>query len=131
MKTPHPHQDILIVYAADTSVKIERKATGEIKWFPSHIGAMFSYPEDSFRLKPKRITVTGMDGKEYSFPEPMRVAPGFGTEYWVVNGTDVYESQWDNDAIDAKRLTLGICQATEQGAVEQRAALIAVCGGVV
>jgi len=86
-----------------------------------------------YRRRPKMLHVIDAKGKRWEFPEPMREAPKKGEVTWFIdivnNGVQSY--QWSNSYSDVACLAAGLCQATEEGAQMQLAALRAVClGGV-
>lgn len=126
--SPHPHPHILEAYAADTRVEIEVLCGA---WVLTNINSVIAHPEWKFRIKPKRITLKGLDGKDYSFPEPMRVAPEYEAKYFVPYSSGVSTGTWTSHSVDMALLKVGFCQETEAGAIEQRAALVAACGGTV
>lgn len=58
-------------------------------------------------------------------PEPLRVAPAVGTEYWVIS--DLYEEgvcdvRWEDDKTDRRILAQGKAYATRQDAIAADAA---------
>jgi hypothetical protein len=126
----HPHAEILQAYILDTSVEIEGSSSNGI-WYLTTIDEVIYNPRQMFRLKPKERCVT-INGVEYKFPEPMRVAPKVGALVHLISPmhdvlTYYYGAQYAeiNRAIKA-----GFCQATEAGAQAQRRAIIALNGGV-
>jgi hypothetical protein len=124
----HPHPEILQAYALDTSVEIEGSRNGGM-WYTTSIDSVIYSPEQAFRLRPKERCVT-VDGVEHKFPEPLRVSPEMGTEYWVVHSKMVHSDTWDECDFEYSLLTAGYIQATEAGAKAQRRAIIALNGCV-
>lgn len=66
-----------------------------------------------YRRKPKTIRIG-----EHDVPEPMRVAPPVGDNYWFI--TDLHKlplnTFWDGDSTDHDRLSMNICFSTREGA---------------
>jgi hypothetical protein len=128
----HPHKEIIDAWTADTSIEIEFYEPSLSKWFPSDWRALTAeaYAEAQFRIKPRMRSVT-VDGVKYEWPEPMRVAPEYGTPYWYISAypNKVCESSWTNHEYDKEVLKIGFVQATKEGAEAHRRALIAVSGG--
>jgi hypothetical protein len=128
----HPHKEIIDAWTADTSLEIEFYEPSLSKWFPSDLRALTAeaYAEQKFRIKPKTRSIT-VDGVLYEWPEPMRVAPEFGTAYWVISTYQnrVYGVSWTNCDYDKEAMKIGYMQATKEGAEAHRRALIAVSGG--
>jgi hypothetical protein len=126
----HPQQEILQAFALDTSVEIEGSRNGGM-WYTTSIDSVIFYPERAFRLKPKERCVT-IDGVEFKFPEPLRVAPEVGTTVYVISvmhGVTAYCYGVQFKGLDYA-IKAGFCQATEAGAEAQRRAIIALTGGV-
>ena len=126
MTTPSKIAHILLAYAEDVEVEIECYSLLMEVWIRTSIEYCIAHQDMEFRLKPKRITIG-----ELSFPEPLRSAPKSGSYYWV--SIPFYEmprrATWAGDTSDFNALNAHSCQATEQGAIEQRAAIVAACGG--
>jgi hypothetical protein len=124
--TAHKYADILTAYAADTSIEIEGSNTNKQDWVRVSISAVTSLTEWKFRIKPKMRTVTA-NGKEYSWPEPLRVAPEDGEYIWHVTSEGpefIYfpqASEWKQSAV-AK----GFCHLTKEAADQHFAALVAM-----
>jgi hypothetical protein len=84
MKTPHPHKDLIIQWAEDTSLKIERRAMPEGEWQHDsgwqrvHITDLVVTPGYEYRFAPKMISLNG-----FEYPEPLSSAPPKGTVVWT------------------------------------------------
>jgi hypothetical protein len=124
----HPHAEILQAYTLDTSVEIEGSRSNGT-WYLTTIDEAIYNPSQTFRLKPKERCVT-INGVEYKFPEPMRVAPAINSEYWVAYPGGDSWGEWSNHSYDQLTLKSGFMQATKAGAQAQRRAIIALNGGV-
>ena len=76
----------------------------------------------TLRIKPKTITLAGIE-----FPEPLRVAPEMGTEFWLVDTHffhKVARRVWYDGTDQNYWLHAGLLQATEKGAKDQSKAMI-------
>jgi hypothetical protein len=125
----HPHAEILQAYALDMTVDIEGSRSDET-WYLTTIDEAIYNPSQTFRIKPKERSIT-IDGVEYKFPEPMRVAPEIGSRYFVARlFGGCSKCTWDESGFDTDSLNAGFLQATEAGAQAQRRAIIALNGGV-
>ena len=129
----HPHKEIIDACTADTSIEIEEYVSlseGSHVWIDIALESVIKRPHDTFRIKPKTRSIT-VDGVLYEWPEPMRVAPEYGTPYWYISAyqNKVYESSWINHEYDKEVLKIGFAQATREGTEAHRRALIAVSGG--
>jgi hypothetical protein len=84
-----------------------------------------------YRRRPAMLHVIDANGKRWEFPQPMREALRRGQNYWAIMADDdrIICSSWWDDPADEKRLKLGRCQSTKDGAQQQLAALRAVCLG--
>ena len=124
MKTPHPHAEILKAYADDTSVEIECHNPDRL-WDKVDIDSVIDYPGFEFRIKPKMLSINGIE-----FPEPMRVAPEIGTPYCVVDSSRVRGYIWDGSSLSAgAELKSGFCHLTEEAAQQHRRAIVLANGG--
>jgi hypothetical protein len=99
-------------------------------WEPCR-SPMRGLSENKYRRRPKMLSCVDAKGVEHKFPEPMREAPELYSRYWTVDiaNNRLDFAQWDNWDIDRARLAAGLCQATEEGAIDQLKALRVVCGG--
>ena len=139
-----PHLKERIEYARDELAWLEAGAKeGEEPWRGWEAlwheekgwGALLANPEwhcgNKYRRRPKMLHVIDAKGKRWEFPVPMRGAPKKGEVTWFIdivnNGVQSY--QWSNSYSDVACLAAGLCQATEEGAQQQLAALRAACLG--
>ena len=79
------------------------------------------------RIKVETITLAGVE-----FPEPLRVAPEYGAEIWIVDPAFAHKSFrriWTGDDIQMKWLRESLLQTTEKGAKDQAKAMILSVGG--
>jgi hypothetical protein len=58
MSTPNPHAAIFEAYAKDMSTKIELE-TEDGNWLSSDIGSVLLYPHNTYRIKPKFLSICG------------------------------------------------------------------------
>lgn len=135
--TPYPHEAHLVRLAKDMSLQVWM-------WYPAGSwGEMLPtalmtemYENRTFALgpkptspPPKRCVLGGR-----SFPEPVRVAPAYGTEYWVADiakASGLSSYYWGGNTKDTSWLATNLIQLTEDGAREQAAAMAAALQGAV
>jgi hypothetical protein len=122
--TAFKHADILIAYAADTSIDIQIKPIGADLWVGANILDVFhgNYENWTFRIKPKMRTVT-VNGKEYSWPEPLRSAPEYGTKVWFVTTASIEYFTYRGPDI---QFDTGIYHLTKEAAEQHYAAFVAM-----
>lgn len=73
-----------------------------------------SFDPENYRIKPKTIRIGN-----YDVPEPLRVAPKKGQNYWVVAINDQnlsHLSTWTDDGTDNRRLERGLIHLDNQSA---------------
>jgi len=91
--------------------------------------ALYLFCHDKLRVKQPTIRIGEVD-----VPEPLRVAPAKGTEYWVANTIDerfYSPMSWSNHGIDRLLLSRDLVHTSQEAAVAHAKALIAVSGGTV
>ena len=68
---------------------------------------------ERFRIAPAVIDINGRD-----VPEPLRIPPQKGADYWVaeIDVISVYVRRWYNDVDDRLRMRRGLCHATKEDA---------------
>ena len=129
----HPWEHIIIAFAADTSVGIERKHPDSPVWKPADIEDVLNIRGETgkheFRLKPAMRSITLQDGTVLEWPEPMRVAPADGQFHWQTHSGEVRRSNWCGSTYQAELLKTGFCHATEEAAQQHRKALVLANGG--
>jgi hypothetical protein len=127
-KTPHPRAELIAEWVKDTTKPVWMFANGF--WIEDE-GQLFLEPmyAGHFAIGPKptqppaRMCV--LAGVE--FPEPMREAPGYGTDYFLADPTQEIapSSKWVRDQTDERWLAAGLIQATREGAIAQGRAMLA------
>jgi len=128
----HPHAELFEAIAnGESAGKFEchDKEWQSAAWEEagSFLVSIYSAPEQwTVRRRPEMIELAGV-----TFPEPMRVAPAAETSYWFVSpeSSRVVEYCWYKSSDELRYLKSGLCQATEQGAIAQRRAMILAVGG--
>ena len=125
----HPHAEILKAYAANTSVEIERQEKSDSNWYQSSISTLINYPEKKFRLKPAMRSITLADGTVVLWPEPMRVAPAHGTEFFELKPCSVTMYRWTGISWNYETLKAGFCHLAEEAAQQHRNAIVLANGG--
>ncbi len=123
----HKHADLMLEYAQDAQEtetpwdRWEIEVDGE--WINCSITTKMFDQFTNYRRKQKLIIINGIE-----VPEPMRVAPHIGTDYFYVrlNGKDTFDNQtsWDDSAFDKRMLSRGICHLTEDAARKHTEALL-------
>ena len=66
---------------------------------------------------------------KFDVPEPMRVAPELGSQYWVVELSAALlgkSYRWDGDGVDLCHLSQGICHTTHEAAELHGRALLSL-----
>lgn len=132
---PHKHAHLMMLYAQDAAVY----DCPEAHWEWSHDEKRwYDFGRDEvpiwdlhtfYRRKPRTIKIGDIE-----VPEPMRVAPKNGTEYYVVDlaNPDLFVRYlWNEDNYDVFFLRLGLCHLTKEAAITHAKALIAASGGEV
>lgn len=94
---------------------------GEERGLFHHLDGSYSlYPMSSVTELLKVLQVA-----PYEEPEPLRVAPDVGTEYWRIDETQksgVQRCQWQNSAVGHQVFAAGEAFATKEDALAARAA---------
>jgi hypothetical protein len=124
----HPHKAIIDAWTADTTLEIERYKLHDASWERSSVGEVFHFNGWKFRIKPKMRSVT-VDGVNYEFPEPMRVAPEIGEDFYLACMKSTCR-RWGGGDEQSFWLKAGFCHLTKEAAEQHRRALLAVNGGV-
>lgn len=124
----HPNYEFLIAVANGEDLsEWEFKLDKHQNWSSAaNHGEVASIKAYKFRRKQKTITINGIE-----VPEPMRVSPAYGSEYWVANPCfgSADRNTWTCKAFDIRLLLRGICHSTESAAEQHRRALILASGG--
>lgn len=112
----HPHADLIKQMVDDDTLR----ATNDDGTIPSEfeMWQVCAYPQQDWRLvppKPKTITIV-CNGKTYELPEPMRVAPEKGTEYFVYDHDCAYKQEWLGTYGDVDKLDESRCHTTREAA---------------
>jgi len=126
MTTPrkHEHAEMIRQWLADDSLKVE--------YFDDQLGIWSAvenrnpswYEHANYRFKTKMIKCGDLE-----FPEPMRVAPEVGDDYWrVCLDYDIYAKKytWSDCDWDKVALKRGIYHKTKEAAEAHARALIAL-----
>lgn len=129
----HPHAEFLRALADGESIdgwECRHKTWTSFDFFGAQsprIGAVHNDPDNwQVRRKRKMIRIGTVD-----VPEPMRVAPPVGAEYWLASSAtaEAVNQIWQDYALDVRRLKQGVCHLTKEAAEAHRRALILVSGG--
>ncbi len=80
-----------------------------------------------YRRKPKRLSVTLMNGEVVSWPEPQRTELEYGDVYYYVNANgSVTIEGWDCTAWEIDTLSNGWIHLTKEAAEQHAAALLKI-----
>lgn len=125
MTTPrkHKHAALIRAWLDDGSLVVERKS-GAGDWYRESVALW--HEDCEYRFKPKMIKCGDLE-----FPDPMRVAPAIGTEYWMPaldpnHLGSVIDRIWQPSSDCYQRLQRGICHTTQAAAKDHARALIAL-----
>lgn len=122
-KQPRPNSDLALRYWSDPTLKVWFWYEGN--WWAAGKAPNFT-PDHPWHVGHERPTEPPVKMCELAgikFPMPMREAPKSGAAYWFVTPTGVELDNWIDHPFDRNRLTAGICQATEAGAIAQANAM--------
>ena len=120
----HPHADLMMQYAEDAKTDKEPWNNWEYSSDDIHWNTIHNSPAwlecIEYRRKPSHLLVNGV-----KVPAPLKVAPKYGTEYWIPHLDSRPETfLWENDLLDQKYLRLGLIHLTEEAAQEHTDALL-------
>ena len=121
MKRQHKHAALIQQWLDDDSLKVECYSA-ESMW--EQIKEPSWNEKFEYRFKPRMIKCGDLE-----FPEPMRFAPEYGSNYYVVGIlTKRYVNLeiWRGGATERYWLDRGLCHATEESAEAHAKALIAL-----
>ena len=127
----HKHAALMAQYAEDAA----ETDTPWVRWEIGHVlpdtkfSPLLTHPKWDVRIKYRRkppepvfINING-----YQVPEPMRVPPAIGSEYWYVHITISNGScscYWAYDKTDKEFFNNGICHTTKEAAELHAKALL-------
>jgi hypothetical protein len=129
--TPHPQAEILRAIADGQQMQLLHESLSPPVWIDCTGGSALSAITSNgrFRIKPRTIMIGNVE-----VPEPMRVAPLVGTQFWLCSSTSLYPSEdhfeWEGMELQREWLKRGLLHATEQGAKDMLTALVKQLGGV-
>lgn len=113
----HPHADLIKQMVDDDTLRATYGSGHTGKDFG--LTSVVAYPNYDWRLvppKPKTITIVA-NNKTYELPEPMRVAPKRGFEYFLLNVRGGLEPEvWDGIPMEYEWLKNGVMYATREAA---------------
>ena len=121
----HKHAKFIHAWADGEEVQYLHAFVDRDEWV--EIGPSHSWSElNEYRVKPKMIKCG-----EHEFPEPMRIAPEYGTDYWIpaINDSDntfAVRYNWGNNLMSIRRLKRGLVHATKEAAEAHARALISL-----
>lgn len=123
----HPHADLIMEYAKIAQHDAEPwkhfeyyAAVGWVECSP-----LMSFNETvEYRLKPLTINING-----FEVPEPLRHEPSDGTDYYVLDMSEVSEMKWTSDVSEYQWLKAGIIHLTREAAEKHLEALLSFTKG--
>ena len=124
----HPHLDLLVRAAADTTQQIWFWKPRDEQWTGCGLEALVSDVVGRFvfvlgdkpTAPPQRMCTLG----GLQFPEPMTEAPKRGSRYWEANPGGCLASKcWSADTYDDRMLTNRLIHSTEAAAIAHSEAL--------
>lgn len=121
MKRQHKWADMIRQWLDDDSLVVEM-LTPYGNWIEDR--HPFWEESETYRLKPKMIKVG-----EHEFPEPMRVEPEYGSDYYVVGILShryISFEIWRCSPAEKWWLSRGLCHLTIEAAEAHARALIAL-----
>lgn len=118
----HPHAELIMKYAEIAQHDAEPwkyfeyyAAVGWVECSP-----LMSFNETvEYRLKPRTINING-----FEVPEPLRHEPSDGTDYYVLDMSEVSEMKWTSDVSEYQWLNAGIIHLTREAAEKHLEALL-------
>lgn len=117
----HPHAELIMKYAEIAQYDAELW-----KYFEADFGcgwvdvAVLTFHEAAkYRLKPRTINING-----FEVPEPLRHEPSDGTDYYVLDMSEVSEMKWTSDVSEYQWLKAGIIHLTREAAEKHLEALL-------
>lgn len=118
----HPHAELIMKYAEIAQHDAEPWKHFEFKYDGEWVDLDYSPSFDSdseYRLKPRTINING-----FEVPEPLRHEPSDGTDYYVLDMSEVSEMKWTYDVIEYQWLKAGIIHLTREAAEKHLEALL-------
>lgn len=119
MTRPHPHVEMIVAAAQDTSAPVWYRAPGETQW---HRWTSESFPPFNsvslWFVGPKPPTVQAPAFHlTYTGPAPWTVDPSFETVYYFQDAEGHIESEmWTGEIVDRERRNAGNCWKDEADA---------------
>jgi hypothetical protein len=124
--TPHPQAELLRAIA--DGQQMQEFKSNWIDRTPNEALESISDGVREVRIKPTPTIMIG----DMEVPEPMRVAPLVGTQFWLCSSTSLHPSEdhfeWEGMELQREWLKRGLLHATEQGARQMLAALVKQLG---
>lgn len=118
----HPHADLIMKYA-----EIAQHDAEPWKYYEELISGTWCncqnhlcfYENLEYRLKPRTINING-----FEVPEPLRNEPSDGTDYYVLDMSEISEMKWTSDVSEHQWLKAGIIHLTREAAEKHLEALL-------
>lgn len=119
----HPHAELIMKYAEIDQYDAEPWKYFEVRrkgtfWDNCDIPCGF-HENLEYRLKPRTINING-----FEVPEPLRHEPSDGTDYYVLDMSEVSEMKWTSDVSEHQWLKAGIIHLTREAAEKHLEALL-------
>lgn len=119
----HVHADLMLKYAeiAQNDSKpwtYFQVSDDSVKWINCTQEIQF-LSKNNYRLKPRTINING-----FEVPEPLRVVPAYGTQYFIVDLPLVGSLTWTDSSDEYQWLKAGIIHLTRENAEKHLEALL-------
>lgn len=118
------------VIASSSGEVVQASCDNGNSWFDmdecemSDPALQFDFGDYDYRIKPRTIKIGDFD-----VPEPMRVEPGSGVQYFVVetlSDTPAACQTWNGMDCEKRWLSMGLCHKSKESAIAHAKALIAL-----
>ncbi len=120
----HPHAELIMKYAeiaqhdAEPWKHFEVRRKGTV-WDKCDMPCCGFHENLEYRLKPRTINING-----FEVPEPLRHEPSDGTDYYVLDMSEVSEMKWTSGVSEYEWLKAGLIHLTREAAEKHLEALL-------
>ena len=121
----HPFTDVLTAHLKDTTLDLWQWSNQEKKWEPitaakvlRAVAGRFAIGEQPVLAPPVLCNLAGV-----IFPQPLKVMPSKGDDFYVASPGDIGCGVWSGSAEDHRLFNAGLLQQTREGAEQQGTAM--------